>query len=71
MKRNETFFYDVYNSGVCVCKACDTNMDESWNGEYISNLFSYCPACGRKILGFYASELDGDFMNGCEQDADN
>lgn len=69
MSNSETFFFDVYNSGVCVCKKCETSMDDSWNGEYISNLFQYCPACGRKILGFYASENDGDFDLEVSEDA--
>lgn len=70
VRNSETFFFDVYNSGVCVCKACETSMDESWNGEYISNLFSYCPACGKKILGFYESELDGEFLHGGKNESE-
>jgi hypothetical protein len=35
------------------------------NGESISELFSYCPACGRKIVGFYTSEEEGDYE--CEE----
>lgn len=62
MKTGETFFYGQFDF---TCKQCATSMDEIWNGKSISELFSYCPACGRKILGFYETEEEGDYE--CEE----
>ena len=65
MKTGETFFFNPLDRDEYVCKECGTSMDSCWNGESISEFFSYCPACGRKIAGFYTSEEEGDYE--CEE----